>query len=194
MSFSKLLTITFKIKSYTNWQTSDDWLQSASDSHKIIKYEKSLAFASLNKVQLMIPRICLWTDCIDFSSELKIEIIDAQSLEIQGGPWGFGQILLKGLLAVIKKSGGSPCCVLLNFYDQIYKPYPLPPCVHLWLKASDMFYYIKLTTWQFLSNAASFVPWVNKQLLISYILPSVFCRCVDRLSFQMKIWMNGLQL
>ncbi len=141
----------------------------------------------------MIPRIRLWTDCIDFSSELKIEIIYAQSLEIQGGHGGFSQILLKGLLAVVTKSGGSPFCVLLHFVDQIFQiSPPLSVLIYDW-KPVTCFTTIKVDHLT-IPIKRCVVPWVNKQLLISYILPSVFCRCVDRLSFQMKIWMNGLHL
>ena len=52
------------------------------------------------------------------------------------GSWGFGKILLKGVLGVVKKCSGSPFCVLLHFYDKTFQILPLlppPPRVHLWL-------------------------------------------------------------
>jgi hypothetical protein len=62
----------------------------------------------------------------------RIDSIDAQKLEIQGrGPWGFGQILFRGVLGVVRKSRGVHffCLfhVLLHFYVTIFGPYPLPP-------------------------------------------------------------------
>ena len=55
------------------------------------------------------------------------------------GPWGFGQILLLG---VVRKCRGVPfLCFIAIFMLQFFGPYPLPPggfrgspppCVHLW--------------------------------------------------------------
>jgi hypothetical protein len=51
-------------------------------------------------------------------------------LEIQGGPWSFGQILFRGVLGVFRKSKGSTfltVCVLLHFYVTIFWSLPPPP-------------------------------------------------------------------
>jgi hypothetical protein len=77
------------------------------------------------------------------NTAIKFRDIDAQKLEIQGGggPWDFWQILLRGVLEVVRKleGGGS---FLLHFYVEVFQnlyrgymrcPPPLP-CVHLCLE------------------------------------------------------------
>ncbi len=49
-----------------------------------------------------------------------------------GGPWGFGQIVLRGVLWVVRKSRGF--CVLFHFYATIFRtlrPSPLPLCASM---------------------------------------------------------------
>ncbi len=62
-------------------------------------------------------------------------------MEIQGGgPWFFWQILLRGVLGVVRKSvGGHFYCIFMWKFSKICiggtwgAPLPpLPPCVHLW--------------------------------------------------------------
>ena len=57
--------------------------------------------------------------------------IDAQQLEIQGGPWGFGQNLLRRVLGIVRKSKRVQFCVLLNFH--VINVWTLSPsrCLHL---------------------------------------------------------------
>jgi hypothetical protein len=79
-------------------------------------------------------KLWIWTGLSD----------DAQNLEIQGGcPWGFGPILLRGVLGVIRKSRGSTCfclfCFLLYFYMNFLDHTPPPP-VHLWLISFQSYY------------------------------------------------------
>jgi hypothetical protein len=55
------------------------------------------------------------------------------------GSWGFGKILLKGVLGVVKKCSGSLFSCLLHFYDttfQILPPPPPPPCASVALHPS----------------------------------------------------------
>ncbi len=55
-----------------------------------------------------------------------------------GGPWGFGQILLRGVIGVVRKSRSTLFRVLLHFYDQIFwtlpplLPAPPPPLVFIY--------------------------------------------------------------
>ena len=53
-----------------------------------------------------------------------------------GGPWGFGQIILRGVLRVVRKSRGVlNIRVLLDFYEKVFKLYPRPapgpPCAFI---------------------------------------------------------------
>jgi hypothetical protein len=49
-------------------------------------------------------------------------------IEIQGGPWGFGQILLRGVLGVVKKSRRSPFSSFIAFlYPNLLDHTPLLP-------------------------------------------------------------------
>jgi hypothetical protein len=48
-------------------------------------------------------------------------------------PWGFGQVLLKGVVGVAKKSRGGPYFrVLLHFYDQVFQT--LPPSLRAFMQ------------------------------------------------------------
>jgi hypothetical protein len=71
-----------------------------------------------------------------------------------GGPWGFIQILFRGVLGVVRKSrkGRGPLSppplfrVLLHFYVTIFGPYPPPPpvCIYDW--GLDNQYWLKPRT------------------------------------------------
>jgi hypothetical protein len=58
------------------------------------------------------PLLCAYMYALDVG-------LDAQYLEIQrGGSWGFGQIILKGVLGVVRKFRGVAFFrVLFHFYD-----------------------------------------------------------------------------
>ena len=69
-------------------------------------------------------------------------------MQFHGGPLGFGQILLRGVLGVVRKSRRLSFFVLLHFYNQTFQtfslppppsppPLPRPPCASMHIKHND---------------------------------------------------------
>jgi hypothetical protein len=79
----------------------------------------------------------VWKDKTEATVPSELKMKDAQNLEIRG-PWDFGQILLRWVHGVARKSRGVPFFMFYCiFMWQLFGPYPLPPtpfCVHLLIK------------------------------------------------------------
>ncbi len=77
-----------------------------------------------------------WRAVIKKIHSIKISV---QTLELQGGPWGFGPILLRGYCGwVARKFRGPLFSCLIPFvwpsFQVYHPPAPPPPCVHLWVR------------------------------------------------------------
>jgi hypothetical protein len=104
-----------------------DWHVSIVRVHCVRRHD-----LNVTSVTLMSPLILIQFFLHLTHQKYKLSI-DAQLLEIQGSPWGFGQILLRGVLGVVRKFRGSPFSCLLHFYVTIFQTVPtlpLPVCIY----------------------------------------------------------------
>ena len=69
-------------------------------------------------------------------------------MQFHGGPWGFGQIVLKGVLGVVRKSRRLSFSFYCIFITKLFRPHPFhlpflplsppgPPCASIHIKHND---------------------------------------------------------